>query len=275
MRLERRWRTLTTGLCFVIYGSLGWLTGLIVLPLLLVSSRRPAVRRRRIRAYVGWSFRALLRLITVLGVGSHSMQGAARLRAARGQLIVANHPMYLDAIAILAQVPQTTCVAKPAMWRNPWYRRFVRAIGYLGHGAHDNLVAGGLAELKAGRNVLVFPEGTRSTPGQMRFQRGAAQLAVRAGCDIVPVVITCTPLSFGKGQAWHDIPARPWHLHLRVGAPLALAQLDARPDMPHGVAARHVNRALEAWFARELGMVETAAPAAHPPAMPREADAHA
>ncbi len=46
----------------------------------------------------------------------------------------------------------------------------------------------GLARLRQGRSVIIFPEGTRTQPGQAgNYARSGAELAVRAGVPIVPV----------------------------------------------------------------------------------------
>ena len=110
-----------------------------------------------------------------------------------------------------------------------------------------------LAELEAGRTVMLFPEGTRSTPGEpLHFCRGAAQVAVRSQCEVLPVVIRCEPLALGKGQAWHEVPDRPWRLHVCICPPKKLSELGWREDMPHGVAARRVTQAMQDFFTRRL-----------------------
>jgi len=49
------------------------------------------------------------------------------------------------------------------------------------------------AELRAGRSLFVFPEGTRYDDGELKaFFRGAFWLAVRSGVPVVPVVIDGT-----------------------------------------------------------------------------------
>lgn len=279
LRPERLWRVFGTGLCFVLYGSLGWLAGLTVLPLLLLWPGSRAARQRRVRAFVGWTFRALLALITGLRLGRVEVEGRHWLDEAGGKLLVANHPMYLDVVALVGLLPQADCVVKQAMWRNRLYRRFVRVIGYIGNACEGGLVDDCVAALQRGRALILFPEGTRSTPGQaLRFRRGAAQVAVRSGCDILPVVIRCEPLALGKHQAWHAAPTRPWTLHVRICPPRTLADLNGAGDMPHGVAARHVNRALQAHFTRELERADAPrehhAPE-HETAPARRADAHA
>ena len=54
--------------------------------------------------------------------------------------------------------------------------------------AGKSLLRNGTARIRQGYSVLVFPEGTRSPPGEVRkFSRGGAKLAAAAGVPIVPV----------------------------------------------------------------------------------------
>lgn len=248
-----RWRQFGTGLCFVLYGLVAWLGGITVLPLLMLWPASARQRQRRIRALVSLSFRWLLGLIALLRVGDVRLEGREWLAQAEGKLLVANHPMYLDVVALVGLLPQADCVIKGAMRRNPWYRRFVQAIGYISNDGSARLVNDGVAALKKGRSLILFPEGTRSTPGKpLNFYRGAAQIAVRSGCDILPVVIRCEPLALGKHQAWHEVSDRPWRLTLRICPPRTLDDFDWHEAMPHGVAARHVTRAMRAFFVQQL-----------------------
>ncbi len=265
VRAGRLWRQFGTGLCFVLYGLVGWLGGIVVLPLLMGWPGSKARRERRIRALVSASFRWLLRLIALLRLGRVEVEGREWLAQAGGKLLVANHPMYLDVVALVGLLPQADCVIKGAMWNNRLYRRFVAAIGYLSNRGGAAFVDEAVHTVQRGRTLILFPEGTRSTPGApLRFCRGAAQIAVRSGCDILPVVIRCEPLALGKGQAWHQVGDRPWRLVIRVCPPQALAALGAREAMPHGVAARHVNQSLQAFFRRQTGADEGADEAGTP-----------
>lgn len=248
---------LGTGACFVWYGAAGWLGGLIVLPLVLLWPGSAARKEKRVRRLVSGSFRTLLAVLAGLGVGRVEVHGRRWLEQTEGMLVVANHPMYLDVVALVGLLPLADCVVKQAMWRNRFYRRFVKVVGYIGNADSAGLLHECVARLRAGRTVILFPEGTRSTPGQpLHFERGAAQVAVRSGCEVLPVVIRCRPLALGKSQAWHDAPGRAWVLEIHVCRPRSLAELGASPAMPHGVAARRVNAALQALYAQQLGTTD-------------------
>lgn len=256
-RMDRLWRQFIMGLCFVVYGALGWLAGMTVLPVLMFWPGNADARRRRVRAFVSATFRGLMGSMAGMRLGYVTVEGREWLQQAEGKLLVANHPMYMDVVALVGLLPQADCVVKHAMWRNRWYRRFVEVIGYLSNANDAHLVDDCIASIRRGRTLILFPEGTRSTPGEpLHFKRGAAQVAVRTGCEILPVVIRCDPLALGKNQAWYEQPERAWRLTIRVCPPQKLGALDYQTDMPHGVAARHVNTALERYFVRQLEQMD-------------------
>ncbi|MCD2476569.1 1-acyl-sn-glycerol-3-phosphate acyltransferase, partial [Staphylococcus aureus] len=60
-----------------------------------------------------------------------------------------------------------------------------------------------IASLRAGNNLIIFPEGTRTTPGRpVQLQRGAANIAIRGRCDMTPVHIRCSPPALSKELPW-------------------------------------------------------------------------
>ena len=252
----------------MLYGGAAWCGGVLLLPLVLLWPGDDRVREQRLRRIASFSYRCLFGLIRLFRVGYVSVEGRQWLRDVRGKLILANHPMYLDALALGVLMPQADCVIKQSMHDSRWYRRFARAIGYIGNGGGAQVMEDCVAALRAGRHLILFPEGTRSTPGEpLSFQRGAAQVAVRSGCDIVPVVIRCEPLGLGKGQRWHDTADQPWHLHLKVLPPRSLASFGHDPQLPPSVAARQLTRELQAFFTTELAAATAAGNAAHAEAL--------
>lgn len=107
----------------------------------------------------------------------------------------------------------------------------------------------GQQRLAEGRSVMVFPEGTRTPPGQVgNYARSGATLAARAGVPIVPV-------AHNAGVYW---PARkflkyPGTINVIIGPPIDTAGRDGREltaaakqwiegemqKMAEGTAARH------------------------------------
>lgn len=251
--LGRAWRVIGTGLCFLLYASLSLLFSLTLLPLMLLWPGDGAARERRIRLFVSATFRLLLAVIQFMGLGKVEVEGREWLAQSQGKLVLATHPMYLDVVALLMLMPYADCVVKSAMLDNPFYRRFARAAGYISNADSALLVDACVDSLKRGRTLVLFPEGTRSVPGQpLHLRRGAAQVAVRSGCRILPVTIQCDPPALTKGLAWWRVPERPWRLSLRFHPPVDPSAFGGGAGLPHGIAARGLTQGLEDFFKQQL-----------------------
>lgn len=118
-----------------------------------------------------------------------------------GCVVVANHSSHADTAALLAALDARHSPAIGAAadywFASPWRRRICRrlAAGFPvrrgGGGMEDLLTMAG--ELRAGRAVVLFPEGTRGQDGALgSFHRGALVLAEEAGVPVVPVGIAGT-----------------------------------------------------------------------------------
>lgn len=249
-RLDRAWRVLGTGISFAAFGIGGLLLGGLLFPLLLLVPDRT---RRRVlaRRLVQFSFASHVALMRRLGLLTYAIEGGERLQR-NGLLILANHPTLIDVVLLVAQLPNADCVVKQAVARNPFMRGPVRAAGYVANSDGAGLVDDCIAAVQAGGNLVIFPEGTRSEPGQpLRLQRGAANIAVRGRLDITPVRITCSPLTLTKGQKWYRVPSRRFHVQLEVGEDIPIAPfLTGADDTPRGdaLAARRVTDHLARYF---------------------------
>ena len=242
-KLDRVWRIFATGFVFVLFGIGALVISLTVFPLLRLSSRNAAVASRRIQHGMQLSFRAFMETMRVLGILTYSVQGAERLREP-GRLIVANHPTLLDVVLLVSQMPEVDCIVKRGLWRNPFLRWPVSWVGYLPNSEGEALVEECSATLRRGHSLLVFPEGSRTVPGEpLRMQRGAAHIALAAASEVLPVTITCDPPTLFKGNPWYRVPVRRFHLHVVVGAPIA-----ARQFLREGEAASLAARRLTAWM---------------------------
>lgn len=249
-QLGRSWRILATGLSFAAFGIGGLLLRVCVFPLLSLCIRAPEQRKRVARATVSASFRAFVGLMHGLGVLRYQIVGAERLQR-RGQLILANHPTLIDTVFLIALVPNADCIVKGALLSNPFTRGPVRAAGYICNDRGPELVDDCIAALRAGSNLIIFPEGTRTTPGAaLALKRGAANIAVRGERAVTPVVIHCDPPTLGKGNKWWQVPARRPHFRIDVRDDIAAATF-CREQPSEVVAARRLTDHLQQFFMKE------------------------
>lgn len=122
----------------------------------------------------------------------------------RGTILACNHPSLLDVVMISAYVPRTLFIAKKSLRNNPFCAASVRALSLP---ADVDLFEAAVPKLAAGWNVLVFPEGTRSSSvdAMLPFKRGCAQLALRTGAPVVCIGERLSPRILGKGQSVWDM----------------------------------------------------------------------
>ncbi|AGB22424.1 1-acyl-sn-glycerol-3-phosphate acyltransferase [Mycobacterium sp. JS623] len=157
---------------------------------------------------------------------SGGLSVSGKWRGTGGCIVVANHSSHADTAVLLAALPPK---AKPVFgaaadyWFDVPVRRFIATslAGVLpvrrsGGGSYDSLLAAVRPALKAGRTVVLYPEGTRSTDGSIgEFRSGALRLARECGVPIVPVALTGTADVLPKGGHWSPAPMQVW-----IGEPI-------------------------------------------------------
>jgi len=246
----RAWRFLVTGFSFALFGLGGVVLGAVAVPLLWLVPGSRTVRQRRMRRLVSGAFRAFVTVMHRLRGLDYGLSGFERL-GRPGQLIVANHPSLIDVVFLIAFVPGAGCVVKSALWRNPAMALVVRGAGYVPNHPTEAMIEGAATALEGGQAVIMFPEGTRTRPGQpMHFHRGAAAVAARSARCITPVFVTVAPTTLTKHEPWYRIPLRRPRFSLRVGDDLDPAVMSAGRPLPQ--ASRAINARLESIYAAEL-----------------------
>ncbi|QDQ27802.1 1-acyl-sn-glycerol-3-phosphate acyltransferase [Chitinimonas arctica] len=250
-RLERAWRVLATAIAFGTFGLAGLVLRLVALPLLHLAFRPPREEARLARLLVHHTCRAFIGWMRLLGILRYQIRGAEKLRRP-GLLIIANHPTLIDVIFLLSLVRDADCVVKAALAGNPFTRGPIRAAAYLCNDSGPGLIYDCIASIRKGSSLIIFPEGTRTSPeGGLKLQRGAANIAVRGPCDLTPVIIRCVPLSLTKGQPWWRVPPRRMYFHIEVGDDIAVAPFLALSNGEAALGARRLTQHLHDYFSPE------------------------
>ena len=162
-----------------------------------------------------------------------------------GRFIVANHPTLIDFVLLASVLPNADGLVKASLLLHPAMRWAVMLGGYIPNDRGRETLDLCQASLKEGNSLVVFPEGTRSLPGEaLRFQRGAAQLALRSAGELTLLVIDSTPSNLDKhGRWWLAPPCKVrmrirhlgrWHLGQRLaehGGEAALAARDLTAEL--------------------------------------------
>ncbi|MBS0630534.1 MAG: 1-acyl-sn-glycerol-3-phosphate acyltransferase [Verrucomicrobia bacterium] len=158
-----------------------------------------------------------------------------------GQLVVANHPGLMDITFILARVREAVCVFKPAIRRNPVLGAAAGYAGYLGADRGPDLMRMICDKVRAGHTVVLFPEGTRTPPGETLgvLRPGFALVARRKGVPVQLVRITANPPVLAKGWAWWQVPRFPIRVEVAAGP---------RVLVPEEVEVIEAAARVERWF---------------------------
>jgi 1-acyl-sn-glycerol-3-phosphate acyltransferase len=170
------------------------------LPLVVVLTPFPRAKYRLLQAgvhgYLGFFTRFWLPALGVYRVAE--IAGREQALGVRPAVFVANHRGFMDGIFLLGLLPRTGVLIKARDTRQPTYRLLERHFDLVGVERNAlSSVAASLEKcarlLRAGKNLLVFPEGTRARSGRLQpFNRLAFQLALTAGVPVVPVLIHST-----------------------------------------------------------------------------------
>lgn len=126
-------------------------------------------------------------------------QGFEPLSRLRGVILAANHPGTLDAIALISKIPHLTCLMRASLMWHPVMRGVAQMEGFIPNDVGASFIRQATQKLESGKNLLIFPEGTRTSPGTAlnSFKNGFALIAVRSRSPIHTILIerTCSYLS--------------------------------------------------------------------------------
>lgn len=244
------WRLLATGASFVLFGLGGLVLRLIILPLLGVLPGDASTRRRRARHAISRAFYLHVQFMYRSAVLEYEFSGAERL-GRPGQMVIANHPSLIDVVFLIAHIRDANCIVKQSLWRNPFTRGPVCRAQYISNNGSPDMLEQAAEALREGQTLIVFPEGTRTTPNKPPlFHRGAAAIALRGARVVTPVFITVQPTTLTKAEPWYRIPPRRVRVTLRVGQDIAPDTFNASAPLP--IASRRLNEHLHQLFLKEL-----------------------
>lgn len=150
------------------------------------------------------------------------ISGREHVPAVGAALIASQHQSAFDTMVWLLLAPNPSYVLKQELLRIPLFGGVVRRLEMIpvdrsaGAAAIRTLLRGGDAAAQAGKQIVIFPEGTRALPGApLPLHPGVAALATRAGLPVIPVV-TDSGLCWGR-RAFRKLPGV---IHIAIQPPL-------------------------------------------------------
>lgn len=162
-------------------------------------------------------------------IGAEKLRGA--LVADGTAVFASNHLSYMDTPVLFAKLPfQFRILAKHSLFKIPFVGWYLQRSGQVpvDQSSPRSAVAGllrGVATLKSGLPLVLFPEGSRSPDGHLHeHQSGCAFMAIRAGVPLVPLALVGTY----ELLPMHTYALRPRPLKVIVGDPIPTTQLTTR-----------------------------------------------
>ncbi len=163
------------------------------------------------------------------------VKGNENVPANGSVIIAANHCSYLDPPLIGLGLPrQVTYLAKEELFSIPLLGWWLRSIGSypVARGKGDiRVIKTALRLLKEDKTILIFPEGTRSSDGNLQpLEKGLAWLALKAGVSVLPVYTSDTFRLYPRSARF----PKPGVVRFLVGKPI-LPVLDKETDFAEQV----------------------------------------
>lgn len=230
----------------VLYLGLLWL-GLLCLSWTLVAVVLYPLLPRQVGRSVGrWVIMAAFRLyLFSLSVSRRCHFDLTALDALRdeGPLIIApNHPSLLDAVMVISRLPNVACVMKSSLMNNVFLGAGSRLARYIGSEPLRNMIHLAVEDFKNGSQLLLFPEGTRTTRDPVNPLKGSIGLiAHQAQVPVQTVLIETDTPYLRKG----------WPLFRKAVLPITYrVRLGRRFDPPANT--QQFMAELQDYFANEL-----------------------
>ncbi len=242
------WRVFATGLSFSVFGLGGPIIALSISAFLFVVPASQQDKCQLSRKAIAGAFRLYIRFMKLCGLLTYEIRGKEHMPSG-GQLVIANHPSLLDVVFLYSIIPNANCIVRDGLLRNTFTGPPIKAARFICNDT-PNVIAESVDALQYDSPLIVFPEGTRGAPDKpIRFQRGAANIALTAKCDVHPAVIQCDPPTLMKHQKWYNIPETPPHFIIDFRPAIAITPY-LESEHPQCKQARRLTADLEAYFTK-------------------------
>lgn len=188
-------------------------TAAVLYPLL---PRRPGSRLGRFTIMA--LFRGFLGVLKASGIVKCDLSALDALRDEGPLVIAPNHPSLLDAVLVASRLPRVVCIMKAEIWDNPILGGGARFAAYIRDDFPVSMIRSAAATLRAGNQLLMFPEGTRTRQkAGLHFKGGFALIAKTARVPVQTVFIETNSLFLSKGWPLFRKPVFPLIYRARLG----------------------------------------------------------
>ena len=242
----------------VILNALFFWTGatfvcIIIFPLIVILSRNQTQKNRWARFCIQYTFKAFLYSLEVWQVIKVTKIGLEKLANMRGNYLICNHPTLLDTIIIMAHFQNIQCIVKGKLWSHPILGFIVRTAGYIPNSAPpEEFLKVCQQQLDNGFNILIFPEGTRTSHGSpLSLKRGLSNLSLATNHNIQALTLSVDYPLLTKEILWYNVSGRRSQIRLNCGRAFLLEE--CKQGLPRSIRARALTKSIQNYYNNFLG----------------------
>ncbi|WP_305909219.1 lysophospholipid acyltransferase family protein [Methylomarinum sp. Ch1-1] len=217
---------------------------LIIGPIILLASVLPFSIRYQIAQL--WIKTLFWVLKTTCGL-TYEVRGLENIPKNQSCIVLSKHQSAWETVALrLFLPPQTALLKRSLLWIpiGGWALATLKPIAIDRENQREALKAlieQGMARLKEGLFVVIFPEGTRAAPGEnKKFNAGGAMLAQKSAYPVIP-------LAHNAGEFWprYSFLKYPGTIQVRIGPVI----------QTEGKKAKEINAEAETWIAQAMAEI--------------------
>ena len=114
-----------------------------------------------------------------------------------GYVVAAKHQSLWDFLSIYEMLPDSAFVLKSELMKIPFFGWYVAKLDHIPIRRGDRskalkiMLSDSKREIAKGRQIMIFPEGTRRAPGaEPAYRYGITRMYLEMNCPVVPVALT-------------------------------------------------------------------------------------
>lgn len=219
-------RVLAKLFCFAFFGICSLILGILLFPIMHVLSGFSETKfKKMVRKFNYQYFKLFVKISIILGAVRLTVENEETLKSIRSKVVIANHPSLFDVVILFSLVPNADCIVKGELIQNKFISLIIKNLYIPNNIPFDEQLEHAKKSMDEGNNLIIFPEGTRTKPGEpWDFKKGAARFALYSKNDVIPIF-------FGGnekiGLRKHDKllqfhPTEKYLYNLKVLAPISI-----------------------------------------------------
>ncbi len=154
-----------------------------------------------------------------------------------GCLIIANHPSLLDVVFLLAYTKHSNCIVKKELKHNIFLYPAIKCSHYITNEFNEEFLNKCINVLQNGENLIIFPEGTRTTD-KINIHKGASYIAIYGAKKVLPFYIDIKPKCLGKYDKWWTLPE---NIDYSINKLEEISIKDFEKDNAYSLRVRHLH----------------------------------